>query len=1134
MNGSLADDLPSLTGGISPALKARLQREDLLTLELVLLNNGVRTLKVLEALCDSDVAELMVQATNLQKILRHFQADTPFRVSRLFVDAPLASTNRGVLGLPSSGSGSNSQVQRGGVLWPGLVQAMPVGQEATPGSVPPMPATPVPVQPIMLPQPSIIDTKLVKSMPGAFLSAQDIVGNVRMEEAIRCVLLSNQHSATSILWAMHALAALNVPKLPVKGREEKEAVKAAKKAARDLALWRVAGSCGGMDSKDAVVDVVTTAIAGAPGLDENTISQMTNGFCRLREELSGMWPQNKRAESPGREGRSDQRGRGLVPEPREAGPHEAGPVVGPDPTPAVANAAAPRQHHGCVRHPDPREDCWSCVALTNKRDIAVAAIQPQAEPEPVVHCRQAMIPQSVVVGGQVGRSMSLPPQIPEEDCSKPQQWDISSLPPHSTGAVCSTVAGSPGGHWNHERKCSSMFGDETQAQGMQLHNITGSLAMVHCQQAMIPQSGVVGGQVGRSMSLPPQPCAFKFKPEEDCSKPHSTGAVCSTVAGSPGGHWHHEHKDSNMFDDETQAQGLQLRNITGSLAVELARTSLLELNKGDQDNCGKCAELLGDLCPYTSTGRCKPLAVSVVNGLSNAAQRSLGDGHTLRQVLRALARVAGPTFPLLALFKTAGAETDADRMCAQENDESLVLAFSEIWSWQLKEILQLQDCQAVYFSTINQGQEQLREVVALMLGFKRRCQTFSVWRAVARHTCMAFSSLKWIANLSFPLVESITTFLVQTTFDFVAYQDIVHESIGAIAELCKEHGELFGMDLSRGSSGNHGTISQRLQIETMSLAYTFRTRSDMDNHTAKQVYRLLAHTNPVKAVITFVTGNPCRPVNEMLWSILDQSSEMLKPAIVEWKQNSDGGADLAWAGTVLRQMAQQGGTGFTALTFPGTALAPSKSSLFQSWVQTTRGSNQVRLLLVGILFGPKALLPQLHLNSGDEALFSATCRSLVDLNALAPFESSLWREVAASLVNVSTPWTSSSCLDWVEALKMVLQGLATDGFPNEDAFSFIATGLDHQILKMASNKLIETVRWAVGWESWTPFIQEALLTLSIVYTHRDFAGDSGSNAELLRTLAESMKAKSNDTVQAHKQADELLAKLECSTETHHC
>ena len=208
-------------------------------------------------------------------------------------------------------------------------------------------------------------------------------------------------------------------------------------------------------------------------------------------------------------------------------------------------------------------------------------------------------------------------------------------------------------------------------------------------------SVVVGSDIGRSMSLPPQRLrqsmqrppgpkgvasmrsALRLISEEDCETtswrqwgvpscpPHSTGAACSTVAGSQGGRWHHEHKDSSVFEDETQAQGWQLLNVKGELDMALVRTVLQELQTDNKEHCCQCVAWLGHMFEYNSATRDKTLAVEVRDGLADAAKRFLGDQDALRQVLRSLARVAGPKFPLQPPFEIAGAVTDSGEMFAQ-------------------------------------------------------------------------------------------------------------------------------------------------------------------------------------------------------------------------------------------------------------------------------------------------------------------------------------------------------------------------------------------------------------------------------------------------------------------------------------
>jgi hypothetical protein len=252
------------------------------------------------------------------------------------------------------------------------------------------------------------------------------------------------------------------------------------------------------------------------------------------------------------------------------------------------------------------------------------------------------------------------------------------------------------------------------------------------------------------------------------------------------------------------------------------------------------------------------------------------------------------------------------------------------------------------------------------------------------------------------------------------------------------------------------------------------------------------------------------------------------PVIAEWTQNNasrlehasttcagDESADQGWAATILRQVLQQSGLGLRALSFLEPDLASSRLPLLQEWAQSTWNSVQDRLLLLGILFGPRALLSQLRPMSSDEALFSAACRSLLDLNSLQPFDRSLWREVAECLLTMEAPQSSSIFSAWVGVL-----GMALHSSPDEEAW------MDQDIFKKASGELIKTIRWAADWEGWRSCIQDAFWALNIIYTNPDFAEARGSNVEGLREIAESVKAKLNDEVQAHKQADKLLSMLE--------
>ena len=81
-------------------------------------------------------------------------------------------------------------------------------------------------------------------------------------------------------------------------KELKEALKLAKKFVRDILLWRCTGNALGLDSREALIRAFEEA-CGHTHCDENTVSQLTNGYRRIREELAGGPPlRNRSAASP--------------------------------------------------------------------------------------------------------------------------------------------------------------------------------------------------------------------------------------------------------------------------------------------------------------------------------------------------------------------------------------------------------------------------------------------------------------------------------------------------------------------------------------------------------------------------------------------------------------------------------------------------------------------------------------------------------------------------------------------------------------------------------------------------------------------------------------------------------------------
>ena len=78
----------------------------------------------------------------------------------------------------------------------------------------------------------------------------------------------------------------------MRDRERKEALKAAKLAVRNVILWRCYGNALGLDSREALVRAFEEACKHTD-CDANTVSQLTNGYRRIREELAGGPPPKK-------------------------------------------------------------------------------------------------------------------------------------------------------------------------------------------------------------------------------------------------------------------------------------------------------------------------------------------------------------------------------------------------------------------------------------------------------------------------------------------------------------------------------------------------------------------------------------------------------------------------------------------------------------------------------------------------------------------------------------------------------------------------------------------------------------------------------------------------------------------------
>ena len=284
-NASLASDVP-ISGQLSLALRDKLEAEDVLDLEVLLRNLGLRTLRALRLLEANERASLLVKAQALFLLLGKYTSNLRRALGILFdncnytsplppgavgaAESAAARSNPAFVdpawaeGSSSSSSSSSSSdaINRVGL---GLVASVNIE---------------------MLPVLED-DTRLKKDLFESVAAVRGTIG----EERYAMVVLHLNASADLVMAACaktaEALAALNMDKVELQNqRDKKELLKAAKKSVRDVLLWRSVGSVLGMDSREGLVACFENACRYT-NCDDNTVSQLTNGYRRIKEELAG-------------------------------------------------------------------------------------------------------------------------------------------------------------------------------------------------------------------------------------------------------------------------------------------------------------------------------------------------------------------------------------------------------------------------------------------------------------------------------------------------------------------------------------------------------------------------------------------------------------------------------------------------------------------------------------------------------------------------------------------------------------------------------------------------------------------------------------------------------------------------------
>ena len=97
------------------------------------------------------------------------------------------------------------------------------------------------------------DTHLKHMLGQALLGAREIVCPAHYTECLQRLKCRDELVVASCLEAAEALAALGMKSKDVHDRDQKEVLKCAKKAMRDVLLWHCTGNALGLDSHEALV-----------------------------------------------------------------------------------------------------------------------------------------------------------------------------------------------------------------------------------------------------------------------------------------------------------------------------------------------------------------------------------------------------------------------------------------------------------------------------------------------------------------------------------------------------------------------------------------------------------------------------------------------------------------------------------------------------------------------------------------------------------------------------------------------------------------------------------------------------------------------------------------------------------------
>ena len=273
-HGQYYSDVPVSNGKLSALLKHELASYDLLDLKVLLRSRGIRTVRILRSLAETERSVMLHKALMLyfdvlggpcpegvKTALYEFFGETcpiPARPPQQDTTYPRATQSRG-RATQSHGRATHSH---GHNVW---------------GPLPTVPEH-------LLDVPCGDDTKLKRELITYLPLALNAVGPMQYAECIRKVRRSDELIMAGCVAAAEALAALCIRKEDVPFAE-RENLKSSKKSLRNLILWRCSGISIGMDSIDALLRIVNEACRHS-GCDQNTMAELKNGFSKVCAEIA--------------------------------------------------------------------------------------------------------------------------------------------------------------------------------------------------------------------------------------------------------------------------------------------------------------------------------------------------------------------------------------------------------------------------------------------------------------------------------------------------------------------------------------------------------------------------------------------------------------------------------------------------------------------------------------------------------------------------------------------------------------------------------------------------------------------------------------------------------------------------------